>query len=102
MLWIMTMETVFAILHSHRPELERRGIEHVSLFGSTARRESRPDSDIDLLVDLAKDKITTIYDYVDVKLYIESLFDRPVDVVARENLRLSARSRVETDAIPVF
>lgn len=48
----MTRAELLAKLHELRPWLESRGIGRVRLFGSYARDEARPDSDIDLLVDL--------------------------------------------------
>jgi len=50
----MNRAELLAKLHELRPWLESRGITRVRLFGSYARDEARPDSDIDLLVELTK------------------------------------------------
>lgn len=48
----MTREDILNELRALRPWLKERGIARVRLFGSYARNEARPDSDVDLLVDL--------------------------------------------------
>ena len=48
----MTREEVIRILSENRAELSKMGVSSLALFGSAARGELRPDSDIDLLVDL--------------------------------------------------
>jgi predicted nucleotidyltransferase len=50
----MTRDRIIERLRELRPWLAERGIARVRLFGSAARGEARPDSDIDLLVDLSR------------------------------------------------
>jgi uncharacterized protein len=66
--------------------LRAQGVAHAALFGSVARGDDRPDSDIDILVDLDPAIVVTIFDYAGVKEFIADMFDRPVDVVSRESL----------------
>ncbi len=47
----MQREDVIARLKEHEAELRRLGVEHLYLFGSTARDEARDDSDVDLFFD---------------------------------------------------
>ncbi len=47
----MRQQEVLAILKEHREELERLGVRSLSLFGSVARNEAGPGSDVDLLVE---------------------------------------------------
>ena len=60
---------------------ERRKIRELSLFGSVARGDDGPDSDVDLLVDFAPDAPSTIEHYLDTKDDFERLFGRPVDLI---------------------
>src|ERR1700712_5563533 len=73
------------------------GVQHAALFGSVARDEQRPDSDIDVLVNLARRSgpvvVATIFDYAGVEEYVASLFPGAVDVVDREALKPRLRSR---------
>jgi uncharacterized protein len=98
----MTPEQVIARLKEREADLRALGVVHAALFGSVARGEQRPDSDIDILVDLDPKTVRTIIDYVGVKDYIADLFDEPVDVVSREGLKPLLRPRADTDAIHAF
>ena len=48
----LTREQLLAELRALKPQLEREGVAHLSLFGSRARGDHRPDSDVDLIVDV--------------------------------------------------
>ena len=98
----MDRSCAIAILKRHKAELERKGVRHAALFGSTARGDNRPDSDIDIVVDLGADTSLSVYDYIGLKDYIASLFDRPVDVVSQEGLKPDVKSRALRDAIYAF
>src|SRR5229473_6428980 len=74
--------------------LRGRGVRHAALFGSVARGNARPDSDIDIMIEIDPDARVTIYDYVDLKEFIAKLFDGPVDVVNREGLKSYVRPTV--------
>jgi predicted nucleotidyltransferase len=82
--------------------LRGRGVKHAALFGSVARASHRPDSDIDIMIEIDPDARITVFDYVDLKEYIAGLFSDPVDVVNREALRLHVRPAAMADAIYAF
>ena len=65
----------------------RRQVVEFSLFGSVLRDDFRPDSDVDVLVTFAPDAQVSLFDLVDMKIELEGLFDRPVDVVEKDALR---------------
>ena len=67
------------------------------MFGSVARGEERPDSDVDLLVTLEPGR--TLLDLA--RLELEALLGRPVDVVTADGLREPVRSAALRDAVPV-
>ena len=73
-----------------------RGVTHAAVFGSVARGENRPDSDIDIMIDIDPEAHITLFDYVGLQDYIASLFDGPVDVIDREALK----PRLRTSALP--
>jgi predicted nucleotidyltransferase len=72
------------------------------LFGSVARGDDRPDSDIDIMIEVDPDARITVFDYLDLKEYIAGLFDGPVDVVNRESLKPYVRPVATADAIYSF
>jgi predicted nucleotidyltransferase len=85
---------ILAALQARRPEIGGRlGVRHLGLFGSAARDELRPDSDIDVLVEF--DGPVTFDRYFQLKDFLEQLLCRPVDVVTVGGLKPRARRHVE-------
>jgi hypothetical protein len=98
----MTAEQVLATLRHSEDALRVRGVAHVALFGSVARGENRPDSDIDILVEFDPDAHVTVFDYVGVKDYITDLFVEPVDVIDRDALKPHLCPPAARDALYAF
>jgi uncharacterized protein len=98
----MDKDAVIAILRAHRADLERMGVIHAALFGSLARGEAGPDSDIDIAVDLTDDAAPGIYEYVGLKRKIGELFSDPVDVIDRGSMKPRLLAEVTRDAIYAF
>jgi uncharacterized protein len=98
----MNSSEVLEALRQSEPALRRRGVQHAALFGSLARGSHRADSDIDIMIEIDPDTRMTIFDYMDLKEYIASLFDEPVDVVSREGLKPYVRPAATADAIYAF
>jgi len=90
------------VLRRHEADLRARGIIHAALFGSVARDEARPDSDIDIMIEFAPDASLDIFAYVELKDYIESLFPGPVDVVNKAALKPYVRPPAVADSIYAF
>jgi uncharacterized protein len=82
--------------------LRAHGVMHAALFGSTARNEQGPESDIDIMIELDPAARVTMFDYVGIKEYIEGLFSEPVDVVNRDGLKPAVRPQATADAIYAF
>ena len=83
----MNREEALNTLRRSEGALRACGVAHAALFGSMARGDDRPDSDVDILVEFDPDAHVTVFDYVGVKEYIASLFLQPVDVIDREALK---------------
>lgn len=92
------------------PELRRRRalierlaranrVERVLVFGSVARGEDDPMSDLDLLVDPAAD--ATLFDLAQLEMDLEALFERPVDVVSIRSLDARRDAGILAEAIPL-
>jgi predicted nucleotidyltransferase len=99
---MMNAQTAIATLKRAEDALRARGVSHVAVFGSVARGENRPDSDLDVLVEFAPEAHVTIFDYAGVKDYIASLFDGPVDVIDRDALKPHLRAPSAQDAVYAF
>lgn len=83
-------------------DLRARGVRRAAVFGSVARGENSPESDVDIMVEIDPEAHLTVYDYADLKEYIASLFDGPVDVVNRDGLKPYVRPAATADAIYAF
>ena len=96
----MRREEVLQILSQHRRHLEEQHrVRSLALFGSVARDQASPESDIDLLVEFAA---RPGFDgYMRRKEYLESLLGQRVDLVMAGALKPSARPEIEREAIRV-
>jgi uncharacterized protein len=66
---------------------KRWSITEFSVFGSVLRDDFRPDSDIDVLVSIDPKAHIGLFELIDMKLELEKMFKRPVDLVEKEGLR---------------
>jgi hypothetical protein len=98
----MKRDDAIAIIRSNRKALEEAGVAHAYLFGSVARDEAGPDSDIDVMIDVAYEPFT-IFKIMNVQITLEDLFHRRVDVVVRDDAREGRKLRNVVDqALHVF
>lgn len=98
----MNREDAIRILKQAEPELRARGVTSLALFGSTARGEERPDSDVDVLVDLDMSRRPTLIDLSGMRLLMEDMLGSHADMAVRESLRPAYRASIEADAIRIF
>jgi hypothetical protein len=98
----MHRQQILAKLRENEAALCARGVSHTALFGSRARDDARPDSDIDIMVEFDPAARVTVFNHAGLKDHIAALFDGPVDVVSREGLKPYVRPAVMTDAIYAF
>jgi predicted nucleotidyltransferase len=95
----MDRNVILARLRENQPALRERGVAHAALFGSRARGDNRPDSDIDILVEIAP---MSLWGYVGLMQFIEDLFAEPVDVADWSRLKPFVRPSAEREAIYAF
>jgi predicted nucleotidyltransferase len=77
--------------------LGRFGATNLAVFGSVARDQASPDSDVDLLVDLPDG--TSLFDRAELKSALEELLLTRVDLIRRRNLKPAIKASVEAEAI---
>lgn len=75
------------------------GVKTLALFGSVARDEARPDSDVDVLVEF--DRPTGYFGLVRLQLYLQERLGQKVDVGTPGSLRGEIKQRIEREAIRV-
>ncbi len=78
------------------------GVSHAAVFGSVARSEAREDSDIDVLVELDRDRPMGIFEYARLKIYVNEILDGAGDVVNRRTLKPLLRDGILRDAVYAF
>jgi predicted nucleotidyltransferase len=98
----MNIDDAIATLRLHEGALRARGIRHAAVFGSVARGDNRPDSDLDILVEFESEAEGSVYDYLRLKDYVAGLFDGPVDVIDRDALKPHLRAPSARDAVYAF
>jgi predicted nucleotidyltransferase len=98
---VMERDAAIATLKAHEAELKKLGVEHLYLFGSTARDEARDDSDVDLFFDYEKGKLG-LFELMDVQERATSILGRKADIMTRDSLHKTLRQRIEAGAVPVF
>src|ERR1051325_2477436 len=100
---ILTMprDKILAILRNSRQELRREfGVESIALFGSVARGEAGPGSDIDILVDVPGP--ISLFQLVALRLRLQELLNAPnVDVVLRDSILPPLRETILAEALRV-
>jgi hypothetical protein len=74
-------------------------VQSLSLFGSVARGESRPDSDLDILVTYSQ--APSLFKCLYLKEYLEELFHQPVDLVTIKALEKQLRDEILGEAVHV-
>jgi predicted nucleotidyltransferase len=89
----MDTDRILAILRSHAPELKAAGLAHLRLFGSVARGEATPQSDIDLLADFDPEKIITILTLGGLDQRLREILGTSVDLCSADLLKPQVRER---------
>jgi uncharacterized protein len=98
----MNREQVLATLRTHERVLKAAGIVRLSLFGSTARGDRRPDSDIDLLAAFDENRRISLLDMAGIEIQISELLGQPVDLIEEGTLKPRVRRSVEAEAVRAF
>jgi predicted nucleotidyltransferase len=95
-------ERVLRILHEEAPRLRARGITRLSLFGSMARGEAGPKSDIDLLIEIESAAKVGFFELFDLQEELGTLLGRPVQFAFGSAMRPWLREWIEEDRIGIF
>ena len=98
----MSRDEVIAKLRQHASELRGEGILHLELFGSTARNEAQPESDIDLMAEYDPHKRLSLLGVCRLENELSDFLGRKVDLCSRNTLRPFALQTAEKDAVHVF
>jgi uncharacterized protein len=79
----MLKDKALRFFEAHKQEIiERFGVKHLALFGSTVRNEAREDSNIDVLVEFESGE--TYRNNFDLQFYLEDPLHRPIDLICMD------------------
>ena len=89
-------EQILERLVQNRQVLERLGVRRIGLFGSGARSTARETSDLDFLVEFRAKSFDA---YMDLKFFLEELFQREVDLVLHDSIKPRLRRTILAEAV---
>lgn len=95
----MRRDEVLRILREHRDEIAAFGVRGLHIFGSVARDEATPESDVDILVDFDPEASIGLFKYLRLQRYLATLLGRKVDLVTREAIRPQLAKYIYQDLI---
>jgi predicted nucleotidyltransferase len=95
----MKREDVFDILKKNELELQSYGVERLAIFGSVARNEAGPDSDVDILVEFIKP--TGLFGLIELRLYLEKTLGTSVDIGTVDCLKEEMQQEVLRECVYV-
>jgi len=96
----MRRDLALKILSDHKDDLrEKFGVTSIAIFGSTARDEATPDSDVDTLIGI--ERSAGFFEVARVRFYLEDLLNTKVDLATTGALRSPIRERIYEDLIHV-
>lgn len=95
----MKKETALQIIRDHLDELKNYHVGSLAIFGSVARDEATDKSDIDILVELDPDAEVGLFEFFDLKRYLEKILGCEVDLGTFDSLRTEFREAVFKEMI---
>ncbi len=98
----MNKDEVINKLRAHEPELKAAGIVRLAVFGSVARGDNSPESDVDLLADFDKTKRYTLLTMGRLENRLADLLGTRVDLSSPEWLKESVKNQVLREAVLAF
>ncbi len=98
----MRRSEVITRLKEAEPAIRARGAQALYLFGSHARDDARPDSDIDVFIVKDKSQPFGFDEFMDIYFLLQERLGGKVDYGTREGLSPALRAEIEREAIRVF
>ena len=80
--------------------LKKHGAIKIGIFGSTARGEERPDSDIDILVEFSE--VKGLLEFIGIGLDLGDILSKKIDLFTEKNLRPIIKDRVMEELVVIY
>jgi uncharacterized protein len=98
----MQLEEIKSRIVFIRPQLVAEGIEHLALFGSRTRGDAKPDSDLDVLIEVRADSAFSLFDLVEVESLISTTTGLPANAFMKRSLDSLFIDSISKDIREVF
>ncbi|MEK7664138.1 MAG: nucleotidyltransferase family protein [Patescibacteria group bacterium] len=82
------------------PILKESGVEYAGVFGSAARGEDTPESDIDIIVSVKKP--ISVYQFIALKYKLEEILGKKVDLVSKNSINKYVKPYIEKDIVDIY
>ena len=98
----MDRDAAIRTLKAHETDLRALGVQRLSLFGSVARGDAGPESDVDLAVKIDRRRRIGLFGFAVLRERIEDLLGRDVDLVSEPVEKARLQARIDRDRVHVF
>jgi len=98
----MTRDEIVARIRKHADAIRAEGATALYLFGSAAREEMGPTSDIDVFVDYDPESRFSLLNLSGIRLIVMDELNREVDITTRSSLRPPLKDKILADAVRVL
>jgi hypothetical protein len=98
----MTREEIIATIKKHSQAIKAEGVSKLAIFGSRARGDDRPDSDLDILIDVEPDASFSILNLIGVEHIIQDATGLQTQATMRRSMQPRFAQRISDDVLEVF
>lgn len=98
----MTRSEALAVLKRREAKIRQLGISRLSIFGSTARGDERPDSDVDLAASIDPDRSIGLFEFVGIEQQLAHMLGIKVDLVTEPSNAPGLQAQIDRDRVRVF
>jgi len=98
----MTREEIIATIRKNATAIKAEGVTKLAIFGSRVRGDNRPDSDIDVLIEVEPDTSFSVLNLIGVQHIIEDATGLPAQATMRRSITPRFAERIADDVVEVF